>query len=66
MIITVIKCVYLLLSFHHNCRQKMNENASEACRQTVEELILPDGDRRQEPSNQAPDEAEQGHSNSGM
>ena len=52
--------------FPPQLQTKMNENASEACRQTVEELILPDGDRRQEPSNQAPDEAEQGHSNSGM
>ena len=64
--ITAIKCVYLLLSFHHNCRQKMNENASEACRQTLEVLILSDVDRRQDPSNQASDEAEQGNSNSGM
>ena len=46
--------------------KKMNENASEACRQTLEELILSDVDRRQDPSNQASDEAEQGNSNSGM
>ena len=65
MIITLIKCVYLLLS-NTMADKKMNENASEACRQTLEELILSDVDRRQDPSNQASDEAEQGNSNSGM
>ena len=44
----------------------MNDNASEACRQTVEALIPPDVDGRQDPNNQALEETEQENANSGM